>query len=337
VQVTNPIPNAENLSRREIAQIIFQERYIKAFQESLPRYPYATDDPTRGVRIMKRENALKRRYIQIGHYPHVVMRIVLDVDAPWPQVEEETSALPPTLMLVNPETGHFHVWYELDPIPLNAPPGRAATLARTIAFLARVEAMLEVFYSADPSYNGLLSRNPLLHPPEWRWGGGRVWSLSELYAELRDRVPRGVRVQPELVSYGRNVTLFDRLRVEAYANVGAFRGLPGGEVAFHTWVRQRAYALNQQLFHDHPRGPLDPREVAHTARSVARWTWEHYRGTRIWPVSGTGRPDRSRLSPTARALVPPLRGQEAEAARRKGLEVANRKRRGRPRRPWWKP
>jgi hypothetical protein len=335
VQVTNPISNAETLPRRELARILFQERYLEAFRRSLPYYPYATDDPTRGVKIMKRENALKRRYIQIGHYPHVVMRIVLDVDAPWPQVEEETSALPPTLMLVNPETGHFHVWYELDPIPLNAPPGRAATLARTIALLARVEAMLEVFYSADPSYNGLLSRNPLLHPPEWRWGGGRVWSLSELYAELRDRVPRGARVQPELVSYGRNVTLFDRLRVEAYANVGAFRGLPGGEAAFHTWVHQRAHALNQQLFHDHPRGPLDPREVAHTARSVARWTWAHYRGTRIWPVSGTGRPDRSQLPRAARAAIKPLKGEALEKhlettrpQRVANLEAANRKRRG---------
>jgi hypothetical protein len=45
------------------------------------------------------------------------------------------------------------------------------------------------------------------------------------------------------------------------------------------------------------------------------------------PVSGMGGPDRSRLSPAARALVPPLRGEEAEAARRKGLEAANRRRR----------
>ena len=48
----------------------------------------------------------------------------------------------------------------------------------------------------------------------------------------------------------------------------------------------------------------------------------------MWPVSGTGRPDRSPLSPAARALVEPLDGEEAEAARRKGLEVANRKRQG---------
>ena len=48
----------------------------------------------------------------------------------------------------------------------------------------------------------------------------------------------------------------------------------------------------------------------------------------MWPVSGTGRPDRSRLSPAARALVEPLEGEELEKARRKPLEAANRKRRG---------
>jgi uncharacterized membrane protein len=42
---------------------------------------------------------------------------------------------------------------------------------------------------------------------------------------------------------------------------------------------------------------------------------------------GTGRPDRSRLSPAARALIEPLRGEELEKARRKPLEAANRKRR----------
>ncbi len=45
--------------------------------------------------------------------------------------------------------------------------------------------------------------------------------------------------------------------------------------------------------------------------SRRRWTFYRYRGTRVWPVSGTGRPDRSRLSPVARALVEPLKRLQA--------------------------
>jgi uncharacterized membrane protein len=109
-----------------------------------------------------------------------------------------------------------------------------------------------------------------------------------------------------------------------------YRGKPNGLALFRQAVAYEAHRLNQELFRDHPQGPLPRREVEITIiKSVSKWTFDRYRGTRVWPVSGTGRPDRSRLSPAARALVPPLRGQEAEAARRRGLEVANQKRRNR--------
>ena len=306
--------------RPERAREAFQRPYLAHFAQTLPRYPYATDDPKEGVRIYKRENALKRVHVQVGHYPHAVLRLVVDVDLPWPQVEERIHALPPSLVLVNPRSGHFHAWYELDPIPLTPPPGREGSLKGALALLAEVEALLEAYYGADPGYNGLLSRNPFLHPPEWTWGGGKRWSLRDLHRELRGLLPSGTRrrVDPGLASYGRNNALFDRLRAEAYAHVALFLGVPGGEEAFRAWVEQRAHALNQSLFRDHPKGPLDPREVHHTAKSVAKWTYRNYRGARVYPVSSTGRPDRSRLSPQARALIPPLQGQELQEAVREG-------------------
>ena len=306
--------------RPERAREAFQRPYLAHFAQTLPRYPYATDDPKEGVRIYKRENALKRVHVQVGHYPHAVLRLVVDVDLPWPQVEERIHALPPSLVLVNPRSGHFHAWYELDPIPLTPPPGREGSLKGALALLAEVEALLEAYYGADPGYNGLLSRNPFLHPPEWTWGGGKRWSLRDLHRELRGLLPSGTRrrVDPGLASYGRNNALFDRLRAEAYAHVALFRGVPGGEEAFRAWVEQRAHALNQSLFRDHPKGPLDPREVHHTAKSVAKWTYRNYRGARVYPVSSTGRPARSRLSPQARALIPPLQGQELQEAVREG-------------------
>jgi len=338
----NPLPQKENLSRQELAQtlsqqglsrrelarILFQEPYLALFRERLPRYPYATDDPRQGVRPRKRENALRYRYIQVGHYPHAVYRIALDVDRPWPLVEEQLDALPPSLVLVNPESGHLHVWYEIDPIPLLSPKSPEA-LTRTMRLLAQTEAELEAFLGADPAYSGLMSRNPIQHPPEWVWGGGRLWSLHELREELRDRLPRGLRraVRASEASYGRNTTLFHRLRGLAYAQVNLFRGKAGGEEAFRLWVSQTAHALNQELFVGHPKGPLDPREVGWVAKSVAKWTWAHYRGSRIY-VSSTGRPDRSRLSRELRALIPPLEGEELERARLANLEAANRKRRG---------
>jgi lambda repressor-like predicted transcriptional regulator len=83
-------------------------------------------------------------------------------------------------------------------------------------------------------------------------------------------------------------------------------------------VAKRAHALNQALFRDHPKGNLSPREVHHIAKSVAKWTYNRYQGARVYPVSSTGRPDRSRLSPQARALIPPLQGQGLQEAVREG-------------------
>ncbi|MGC8877516.1 MAG: primase C-terminal domain-containing protein, partial [Thermus sp.] len=56
------------------------------------------------------------------------------------------------------------------------------------------------------------------------------------------------------------------------------------------------------------------------------WTWENYRGTRVWPTSSTGRPDRSRLSPEARAHIPPLTGEALEEAVKTGASLGGKKR-----------
>lgn len=298
----------------------FRQRSLERFAASLPRYPYATDDLARGLRIHRRDNALGRKYIQVGHYPHAVFRLVVDVDLPWHWVEPKFDGLPPSVMVINPHSNHFHAWYEIDPIPLQVPPEKEESLRQTLALLARVEAQLEAYYGADPGYTGLISRNPLLHPPEWTWGGGKGWNLRALDEELRALLPRTARraARAEHSSYGRNSTLFDGLRTRAYAQVAAFRGHQGGQAAFQAWVEQVAQALNQELFQIHPKGRLDPREVHHIAKSVAKWTWNNYRGSRAWPVSGTGRTDRSRLSPQARALIPPLQGQGLQEAVREG-------------------
>jgi hypothetical protein len=328
VQVTNPIPNAETLPRREIARILFQEPYLAAFRERLPRYPYATDDPRQGMRPRRKERALEHVYIQVGRYPHAIFRIVLDLDEPtwWDAMDR----IPPTLTIPNPRAPwKAHIVYELDPPIWLSSPEAYESQANPFALVREVDALLRAHFGADPAYNGLLGRNPLVHP--YLIGGGKLWDLPSLLEELRELVPRRrVAAYLDTATYGRNCELFERVRPFAYSVVAMYRGKPNGFALFRQAVAYEAHRLNQELFRDHPQGPLPRKEVEITViKSVSKWTFDRYRGTRIWPVSGTGRPDRSRLSPTARALVPPLKGQEAEAARRKGLEVANQKRRNR--------
>jgi len=339
VQTTNPIPNAENLSRREIAQIRFQEPYLAVFRARLPRYPYATDDPRQGMRPRKRENAIRYRYIQVGRYPHAIARIVLDLDEPtwWEAMER----VPPSLCIPNPRAPwRAHLVYELEPpVWLSSPKDREAG-ANPFALVREVDARLRAYFGADPAYTGLLGRNPLAHPH--LLGGGKLWDLTSLLDELRDLTPRRrVAAYLDTATYGRNCELFDRMRVFAYSVVGLYRGQPNGFDLFRQAVAYEAHRLNRALFRGHPQGPLSRREVERTiVTSVAKWTFHRYRGTRVWVLSGTGRVDRSTLSPAARALIEPLRGEELEKARSQGrkasrpkrtanLEAASRKRRNR--------
>ena len=328
MQTTNPVPKAETLPRRELARILFQEPYLAAFRERLPRYPYATDDPRQGMRPRRKEKALEHVYIQVGRYPHAIFRIVLDLDEPtwWDAMDR----IPPSLIVPNPrEPWKAHIIYELDPPIWLSSPEAYEGEANPFALVREVDALLRAYFGADPAYNGLLGRNPLAHA--YLIGGGKLWDLPSLLEELRELVPRRrMAAYLDTATYGRNCELFERVRPFAYSVVAMYRGKRDGFALFRQAVAHEAHRLNQELFRDHPQGPLPRKEVEITViKSVSKWTFDRYRGTRVWPVSGTGRPDRSRLSPTARALVPPLRGEEADAARRKGLEVANQKRRNR--------
>jgi hypothetical protein len=316
VELTNLIPNAETLPRREIARILFQEPYLAAFRERLPRYPYATDDPRQGMRPRRKEKALEHVYIQVGRYPHAIFRIVLDLDEPtwWDAMDR----IPPTLTIPNPrEPWKAHIIYELDPpIWLSSPEAHEGQ-ANPFALVREVDALLRAYFGADPAYNGLLGRNPLVHPH--LIGGGKLWDLPGLLEELRDLTPRRrVAAYLDTATYGRNCTLFDRVRAFAYGVVAMYRGKPNGFELFRQAVAYEAHRLNRELFRDHPQGPLPPNEVGWVVKSVAKWTFYRYRGAKVWPVSGTGRPDRSRLSHAARDLKEPLHGQALRQALQEG-------------------
>jgi len=315
VEHTNPVP-----PRLERAHALFQEPYLEAFRERLPRYPYATDDPRQGMRPRKRENAIRYRYIQVGRYPHVIARIVLDVDGPtwWEAMER----IPPSLCIPNPRAPwRAHLVYELEPPIWLSSPRAHEGQANPFALVREVDARLRAYFGADPAYTGLLGRNPLAHPH--LLGGGKAWDLTSLLDELRDLTPRRrALAYLDTATYGRNCELFDRTRAFAYGVVGLYRGQPNGFDLFRQAVAYEAHRLNKTLFRGHPQGPLPRKEVERTiVTSVSRWVFDRYRGTRVWVLSGTGRVDRSTLSPAARALIEPLRGEELEKARREGLEA----------------
>jgi hypothetical protein len=231
-----------------------------------PKKPYCSDDKSaRFIRSLSA--AIRRPYIQ-ANPPHLRVWTIFDVDRPGAALAWEDAMLPPPAWAAtNRENGHAHlVWGLSAPVLVDSPDMRQAPMR----YLCAVEAAFREKLQADTGYAGLLTKNPA--HPLWRVlrGPRLAYELGELaeYVELPKHVPRR---KPEEVGVGRNVTLFDWLRQLAYRRVKHYKSEVRNFVTWQAHLYARALERNGDF-----RVPLDPREVWHVAKSVAKWTWRKF-------------------------------------------------------------
>ncbi len=252
----------------------------------LPRTPYCTDSLEQGIYQTARREALQKKYLQLNPAQWVAF-LVFDIDRPMAVLAHEdapTPLPPPNFAAVNDANGHAHLVYKLaDPVLVESLHGvspRTAPMRR----LAFVQRGLRHLLGADPGYSGLIAKNPL--HPAWRlvddknigyWRGG-AYSLDQLSQYVPDDLKIPSRAAANQEGVGRNVSLFDTLRQQAYTEIRPFWG--GRNMA--AWERHcllTAEGLNVTLFGSYRAGenagPLSYGEVAAVARSVAKWVWTH--------------------------------------------------------------
>ena len=234
-----------------------------------PRRPYCTDSFEQGVRIRSLKQALTKAYIQ-ANPPHIRIWSLYDIDRPGGGLAWEDGNLPPpSWASVNKANGHAHLAYGL-----SAPVLTVSMEARQapIRYLNAVEAAFRARLGGDDGYSGLITKNPS-HPLWWTLKGPQVaYELGELaeWVDLeRFKARQGVKVAE--VGLGRNITVFDFVRLWAYKKIKAFKCHPAGFEQWHSAVYDRCMARNG----DFPT-PLDSREVLHIARSVSKWTWRRF-------------------------------------------------------------
>lgn len=258
--------------------------------ERWPRRPYCTDDFEQGLRVRSLKQALTKVYIQ-ANPPHMRIWSLYDIDRPGGGLAWEDGNLPPpSWASVNKANGHAHLAYGL-----RAPVLTVSMEARQapIRYLNAVEAAFRARLGGDDGYSGLITKNPS-HPLWWTLKGPQVaYELGELaeWVDLeRFKARQGVKVAE--VGLGRNITVFDFVRLWAYKRVKAFKCHPAGFEQWHSAVYDRCMARNG----DFPT-PLDSREVLHIARSVSKWTWRRFdadasdaRFSKLQAFRRTGRP-----------------------------------------------
>lgn len=240
-----------------------------------PRKPYCTNDLAEGLRIRSLKHALTRKYIQ-ANPPHLRVWSIFDIDRPGGGLAwEDANLLPPSWASVNRKNGHAHlVWGLSAPVLVDSLSARVAPMR----YLAAIESLMRERLQADPGYSGLITKNPA-HPLWWTLRGPRdsydLGELSEWLPGLEKHIPR--RADPralDRVGLGRNVTLFDTLRLWSYRAVRKYWG--GGLQGWNAWLsacNNQALYMNGDLFGVNT---LDGREVWHIAKSVGKWTWQNF-------------------------------------------------------------
>jgi len=242
---------------------------LALFSSTLPRRPYCTDNPGYGLKILPAQAALEKRYIQYNP-PAFISWLAYDIDRPYAGFGLEwESVAPPNIVVISPTSGHSHYLY-----------GIAAGVSTTSAakdkprrLLAAIDEGYREALQADRSFSQLICKNPL--NDHWRVELLRedLYDLCEL-AEYVDLVEADKRIRKTPKTHrkgvGRNCSLFDSLRTWAYKWVGDYRA--GGLERWTEVVLAKAEKLN--TFAD----PLGFSEVKATARSVAKWTFNHYDG-----------------------------------------------------------
>jgi hypothetical protein len=224
---------------------------------------------------------MKYAYIQPND-PYNTRWVVFDMDLgadSFHQFEDKGTATP-NLIVQNPENLNCHYLFLLKNPVWTKNTGKQAPQA----YLNAVKIAMTRQLNADSRYSGLICKNPL--NGQWRTSElhNRPYSLDDLgkYLDLslssieRDRA-KAEKGLVNAVINGRNDRLFTVLRLFAYERIASYKSFEssiGSSKAFAMWqnaIEKEANRINTDFSNVLPYS-----EIKSTAKSVSRWTWEHY-------------------------------------------------------------
>lgn len=271
---------------------------IEDFALSIPVMPYCSDNPRKGVWMNRQEAALKKSHIQPNH-PRLRRWLVFDLDHDDSYFRAEERNLPdPHFITVNPENGHAHVGYLLE----KGVGWFDSSRQTPISLYRAVERGIANRIDADLSYHGFLCKNPFHSSWKTHWQAQRPYDLVRL-ADCLGKEEKNYTRGPT-VGFGRNCTLFDRLRQDAYREVIPFKREKSSESKFLSMLEGDALRMNRRFA-----APLMQAEVRGIARSVSRWVWERFSTARFSEIQTERANLRWKKSPLILEKAKPWEGE----------------------------
>lgn len=246
--------------------MIQEEFSIETFKNQLPIKPYCSNDLSLGVSIRNKQKAMEMLYIQ-ANQPAIQTCLVFDLDQDNAFYKFEEVGLPvPHAITKNPKNGRCHYLYLL-----------AAGVCKTenaklkpLEFASKVENGMAIKLGSDLGYSGFITKNPMNSYWSPYWSGAELYDLGYLSEHVE--LVSNKKLKSESFGLGRNVNLFEDLRLYAYRNILKFKR----SSTFENWqmdLERISMLLNST---QNPKNLLPYSEIKATARSVAKWTWKNF-------------------------------------------------------------
>lgn len=231
---------------------------LQRFADSIPAKPYCTNKFSDGTRILPREAALRRKYVQPQIRARQIGWLIFDIDRQGAAIAYEQENLPvPTLTVINPSNAHAHLLYQLA-APVST---TDKSSKRAIAYLESIERAYKHELGSDPAYSGLLTKNPLHE--SWLVSANDVQYELSMLAEYVD-LTKCNHAQELASAGGRNSTVFETVRKIAYKIARTYETFD----EFSREILAQCFELNHAFAER-----LPDREIQTIAKSITEWVW----------------------------------------------------------------
>lgn len=264
---------SSNLGVREHAPGYYQ--HGTALQRVMLEAPYlarCSSDKT-ATKIRPRQYAVANPYMQVNRRG-MVSWLIFDLDHGNALIWEDVDLPAPNLIVRNRDTGHSHLFYAIPPVCTTE-----KARSKPIQYLKAVYEAMAARLNADTQFHsGPVAKTPG-HPWWLTWElHAHEYELGELaeYVDLASKLPWGKGPAIEAAAHSRHCMLFEELRFYAYSVVNRERA-KGNFEGFMRLLDGFAHNKNNFIKHGFTSN-LAESSLRATVKSVARWTWDHYRG-----------------------------------------------------------
>jgi hypothetical protein len=244
------------------------------FFSTLPAWPYCANRFDFDHKRRSRQAAIAFLHLQVNRL-RFKNWMVFDLDfQDAAEAFDHDNVAVPNLVMENPKNGHAHYAYRLE-----AGVGfYFGSRLKPQEYFADVEYGYTLRLRADQAYAGHLTKNPL--SSAWRVSAPRHqgYTLRDLANWLEPHEMRRPKIETGIgaCGTGRNVTLFNSLRVFAYDKVLGFKADLANHAAYRGYCDCLHAAAMSMNLSSQFQAPLHYGEVRSIVRSVAAWTWRNF-------------------------------------------------------------